>query len=111
MVDVSRKRGGRSLNSHDEVRIPADLLFDLDELADRLATPNVGGYAYPDWSAALRHVRRRIALGDPYGIQQLLAMFGGMGSLNDLIIDHETTEVIARVRTVGWATAVDIGLR
>ncbi|WP_202805926.1 DUF6966 domain-containing protein, partial [Actinopolymorpha alba] len=48
------------------------------------------------WASWLATSRRRIAAGDTYGLDHLLSAFGGMGSLNDLLVlrvnGHEINE-------------------
>lgn len=64
-----------------EVRL-ARLLATLDDAAALLVEHSEHG-----WAAWLEGDRRRIAQGDLAGLDHLLAAFGGMGSLNDLVFD------------------------
>lgn len=64
-----------------EVRL-ARLLATLDDAAALLVEHGEHG-----WAAWLEGDRRRIAQGDLAGLDHLLAAFGGMGSLNDLVFD------------------------
>jgi len=74
----------------------ADLLQALDEAISILAT--VGEQHWHSW---LEHDRDRVANGDAYGLEHLLAAFGGMGSFNDLVLSpangHAGTDEELRV--------------
>ncbi len=43
-------------------------------------------YGVPSWSSWLAKDARLIRNGDFYGVEHLLSAFGGMGSLNDLVL-------------------------
>jgi len=58
------------------------LLEVLDELQVLLASR-----AEPRWAAWIRRATDQIRRGDANGLDVLLAAFGGMGSLNDLVLD------------------------
>ena len=93
------------------VDVPPELLDDLDELANHLEAPGAEGYEYPGWATALRECRRKIAAGDPNEIEQLLSMFGGMGSPNALILDETAAAVLLRVRTAASSAAQQLRSR
>lgn len=46
------------------------------------------------WSAWIEADRRRIAASDVFGLDHLLSAYGGMGSLNDLILCPENGHLI-----------------
>ena len=59
----------------------ARLLADLDEAIGVLRD---AGETH--WKSWLERDRKRIAVGDPYGLESLLRAFGGMGSFNNLVL-------------------------
>jgi hypothetical protein len=59
----------------------ADLVSAARTLGDLLRV-----YGEESWADWVVHDGQRIAEGDRYGIDHLLGAFGGMGSLNDLVI-------------------------
>jgi hypothetical protein len=72
-----------------EVRLTR-LLATLDDAAALLVEHGEQG-----WAAWLEGDRRRIAQGDLAGLDHLLAAFGGMGSLNDLVFDPRNGNTVA----------------
>ena len=68
----------------------ADLLLTLDTLATLLRRYKVAHWA--DWISG---DAQRIRFGDSTGIEHLLSAYGGMGSLNDLVICVENGHPIA----------------
>ena len=56
------------------------LVAALDEASSLL-----DGHGAFRWAGMLRQLRVRVAAGDRWALGQLLSMFGGMGSLNDLV--------------------------
>jgi len=59
-------------------------------------------YGVPSWASWLAKDARLVRNGDYYGVEHLLSAFGGMGSLNDLVLHpmngHSIPEVdIGRV--------------
>jgi hypothetical protein len=96
------------------------LLANLRSMADLLRDAGVEGW--PDW------VERAITLinaGDAFGLTHMLGAYGGMGSLNDLVIDprngHTVTDdeadlldrELIQLRSAVWddATALQNDLR
>ena len=63
---------------HPELESLAQL---LDEAANLLRTYGVG-----NWAAWLKTDAERIRRSDFYGVEHLLSAFGGMGSLNDVVL-------------------------
>jgi hypothetical protein len=59
----------------------AALLSALDEAASLLRQSD-----HKKWASWLEQDRRRIADDDLFGVEHLLQAFGGMGSLNDLVL-------------------------
>lgn len=59
----------------------SELLLTLDDLASLLRR-----HGEPHWSAWLEGDARRLRNGDRGALDHLLSAFGGMGSLNDLIL-------------------------
>lgn len=57
------------------------LLQMLDELTALLRKANQG-----HWANVLEECQRHIRQADFYGVEKFLSLFGGMGSLNDLMI-------------------------
>ena len=41
------------------------------------------------WAANVRRAGDEVAKSDAYGLQRFLGLFGGMGSLNDLVLSRE----------------------
>jgi hypothetical protein len=56
----------------------------LEALADLVAL--LREYGESAWAAWLDRDRQWIQRGDAYGLEHLLGAFGGMGSLNDLLL-------------------------
>jgi hypothetical protein len=56
----------------------------LEELAHLVAL--LREYGEPAWAEWLDRDRQRIRRGDAYGLERLLGAFGGMGSLNGLLL-------------------------
>jgi len=63
---------------HPELESLAQL---LDEAANLLHAYGVG-----NWTAWLKTDAERIRRSDFYGVEHLLSAFGGMGSLNDVVL-------------------------
>lgn len=86
---------------HDDLEIAADLLSKLDRSVAFLE--RVGE---DKWAAWLRADMTRLKAGDAYGLEHLLSAFGGMGSLNDLVIapgnGHPVTAEEAGALTAEW---------
>jgi len=63
------------------------------------------------WSAQLRQAADWIAKSDAYGLERFRKLFGGMGSLNDLVLHRDgqllTTENdrLAALRSQAWNLA------
>lgn len=63
------------------------------------------------WAARLKQAADNIEKSDAYGLQQFLGMFGGMGSLNDLILSQdgklpiEKNEQLNSLRSKAWSLA------
>ncbi|CAM3123250.1 DUF6966 domain-containing protein [Asticcacaulis taihuensis] len=63
------------------------------------------------WAARLKQAADNIEKSDAYGLQQFLSMFGGMGSLNDLILSQdgklpiEENEQLNSLRSKAWSLA------
>jgi hypothetical protein len=61
----------------------------LDDLAKMLYT-----YGVLDWGRSVYEVARRLRYGDLAAIREFLEAFGGMGSINDLVICPENGHAI-----------------
>lgn len=59
----------------------AKLIADVDALVACLDSVGERG-----WSQHFRRARVDLANGDSYGLERILAAYGGMGSFNDLVI-------------------------
>jgi hypothetical protein len=80
---MSRWQGTNTVRYVDEALDEVDrLLVLLDQTAAYLR--DRGHTLWADW---VRVDRARIADHDAYGLEHLLAAFGGMGSINDLMDD------------------------
>lgn len=68
-----------------------------DDLLDALgaAVAQLRRYGKGRWAAWLGADQTRIRNGDRYGIEHVLRAFGGMGSLNDLVIAPVNGDPIA----------------
>ncbi len=64
---------------------------EVQELAKSLeyASDFLLKYGVPSWASWLAKDARLVRNGDYYGVEHLLSAFGGMGSLNDLVL-HPT---------------------
>ncbi|OBF81137.1 hypothetical protein A5791_05660 [Mycobacterium sp. 852002-51163_SCH5372311] len=96
-----------------DVEVPPDLLSALNALIERLPAIDVGtGWTDGErWAARLTASRRRIARGDPYGVNDLLAAFGGMGSFSDLYLDDDLDGLRSRVAAIAYETARRLGIQ
>ena len=73
-----------SLHSLDELKMgqmTEQLIDVLDQLAIVLESDGA-----TDWSQWMRKAKAHLMNSDYYGVEYLLSAFGGMGSLNDLIL-------------------------
>ncbi len=68
----------------------AELLAAADALGELLRW-----YGEQHWAEWVIRDRQRIQDGDAYGIEHLLSAYGGMGSLNDVVIDPRNGHRIA----------------
>jgi hypothetical protein len=63
------------------------------------------------WAAHIRASADEIAHSDAHGLRRLLGLFGGMGSLNDLVLQQGGTPLLAEndeldaLRTSAWEKA------
>ena len=63
------------------------------------------------WAGELDRCREIIENSDFYGVRRLFGLFGGMGSLNDILIQHkgviltEENERFAALREKAWSIA------
>ncbi|MGN6207121.1 DUF6966 domain-containing protein [Asticcacaulis sp.] len=63
------------------------------------------------WAARVKQAADNIEKSDAYGLQQFLSMFGGMESLNDLILSQdgklpiEENEQLDSLRSKAWSLA------
>ncbi len=64
---------------------------EVQGLAESLeyASDFLSKYGVPNWASWLAKDARLVRNGDYYGVEHLLSAFGGMGSLNDLVL-HPT---------------------
>ena len=97
MATPTRPRGGLRnatppalVENGDVDRLSRQLLATLDELVDLLR--RFGEDHWADWIAADREA---IEGGDRRGLDHFLSAFGGMGSLNDLLIDPLNGHAVA----------------
>ncbi|TDC53596.1 hypothetical protein E1212_05335 [Jiangella ureilytica] len=65
-------------DAHDDVARLADLLGEAVTLLER--------YGETRWASVLSASKRELMDGDAHGLLRLQSAFGGMGSLNDLLI-------------------------
>ena len=65
-------------------RLFESLLAELEEAIDLLGTGNES-----HWQAWLQTGRDQVANGDAHGLDHLLRAFGGMGSLNDVVLRRQ----------------------
>src|ERR1700692_4794798 len=70
------------------------LLKLLDDISAQLS-----GYGETHWSGWIAGDASRLRRGDLYGITHFLSAFGGMGSLNDLIICRQNGHRITEAET------------
>ena len=82
----------------------ARLLATLDDAAALLVE-----HGEHEWAAWLQGDRRRIAQGDFAGLDHLLAAFGGMGSLNDLVFDPRNGNALSPGHDAGHHTGSGTG--
>jgi hypothetical protein len=63
------------------------------------------------WAEQIERCRSSIALSDYYGVERLLRLYGGMGSLNDVVLQSggaapaEDNERFDALRTNAWEQA------
>ena len=66
------------------------------------------------WSANIRRAADEVARSDAYGLQRFLTYFGGMGSLNDLVLQRDGVPVesendqFERLRQRAWTLAYNL---
>jgi hypothetical protein len=65
----------------------ARLVSLMSELASLLAA-----HSHSDWSQWVAKDAALIRAGDGYGLNHFLSAFGGMGSLNDIILDGRSDQ-------------------
>ena len=88
---------------HPEVQALAAL---LQEMRDLLQADGYG-----DWAATIQNCLGAIENSDAYGLYRFLGLFGGMGSLNDLVLQSggvmsaEGNERLDILRHQSWTLA------
>ena len=96
----------------DGVDVPDELLAVLDELIAAMPLEaDVSGRLVDEdgrWTRWLSESRRRIAAGDPRGIGHLVSAYGGMGSINDLMVDRGVGALLSRAFTLAKDTAREL---
>jgi hypothetical protein len=65
-----------------------DLMAALDEVIMLLDRAD-----HPHWRDWMAEARVRLQRGDAYGLDKILAAFGGMGSFNDIIIGYRSVPI------------------
>jgi hypothetical protein len=68
----------------DDERLAATLLVAVEEAVTLLRA-----HREERWAEWLERGGRLVAAGDGYGVEHLLRAFGGMGSLNDLVLGRD----------------------
>ena len=72
---------------HPEVQRFADLLREIESML------NVHGQAH--WAAKAAACLTSVEKSDAYGVHRFLSFFGGMGSLNDVVLSRDDSKLRA----------------
>lgn len=63
------------------------------------------------WAGHVRRAADEVAKSDAHGVQRFLALFGGMGSLNDVVLHRDgkplpvENDQLANLRSKAWVLA------
>jgi hypothetical protein len=66
------------------------------------------------WAASVRKAADEVANSDAHGLQRFLSLFGGMGSLNDLVLQRDGKPLgwenvqLAALTRKAWGMAQDL---
>lgn len=52
-------------------------------------------YQYSNWANRFLKIQRTIEFDEPQGIREVLSLYGGMGSLNDVVLHREGVPLVA----------------
>lgn len=96
---------------HPDVQALASVMHDLEDfLRDQ---------GQDHWAESVGHSARLIDRSDAYGLERFLGLFGGMGSLNDLVLWREgdplraenerLDELLSRAWTLAKRLAREVG--
>src|SRR5437868_10253010 len=91
---------------HPDVQAFSDALHQLDDF--------LRAYDQTHWADAIAGCVRAVDPSDARGVQSFLALFGGMGSLNDLVLSRDDVVLVSEndrlqdlaARAWGMATAL-----